>query len=234
MSGSVVQKIADTLRKEIDRGIWNATGRLPPERDLAKMLNASRGTIQEAMRLLRDEGLIVRHIGRGTYLAGYPQESSPISLPEMGGIGPADVLEVRLVVEPSTCAFAANHASTAELTRIREAHVAACRSTDSETFEHWDDEFHYRIAVCLRNPMLRYVFEYLRAARQQPRWFEIKRRTFQNDRHALYCTQHEAILEALQARDPQASYRAMHDHLRSVERNLIGLSQASLIGDDVA
>ena len=232
MPGAVLEKIADTLRHEIQRGTWNATGRLPPERDLAKALNASRGTVRSAMDLLKDEGLIVRHVGRGTYLAHYPEVSSPISLLEVESVSPADVLEARLLLEPSICAYATNHASQAELTRIQEAHIAASRSTDSTEFEHWDDEFHYRIAACLRNSLLRYVFECLRAARQQPRWLEVKRHSFQKDLNKLYCTQHETILETLRARDPQASYKAMRDHLRTVQHNLIGLSEGSLIGHD--
>lgn len=220
--GTVVEKIADALRLEIDHGAWNGTGRLPPERDLAKTLNVSRGTVRGAMRILKDEGLIVRRVGRGTHLANYSETPSPKSSPEVESISPSDVLEVRLILEPSTCAFAATHASAAELTKIREAHLAACRSTDGDEFEQWDHEFHHRIFVCLRNPLLRYFFECLRAARQQPQWFEIKRRTFLGDRRNLYCRQHEAILEALRARDPLASYRAMHDHLRAVQHNLIG------------
>lgn len=50
-------------------------GRLPPERDLAARFGASRATVSKVLTALEGEGLIVRRVGRGTFVS--PHEGRP-------------------------------------------------------------------------------------------------------------------------------------------------------------
>ena len=59
------QQAADSLRRQIHAGEF-PDGVLPDERSLAAQLGASRNALREALRLLRDEGLIRRRQGVGT------------------------------------------------------------------------------------------------------------------------------------------------------------------------
>lgn len=60
--------IADDLRRSIREGERAPGGRLPSETDLARHYGRSVPTVQNALRLLNDEGLIDRQHGRGTFV----------------------------------------------------------------------------------------------------------------------------------------------------------------------
>ena len=63
------QQIRDIMRKEILDKM--AVGdRLPPERELAERFGANRATVSRALASLVSEGLLVRRVARGTFVAG--------------------------------------------------------------------------------------------------------------------------------------------------------------------
>jgi GntR family transcriptional regulator len=67
--GSSSGRVAAELREQLRRGDHPPGGKLPSEPDLAARLGVSRPTLREALRLLEDQGLIVRRHGSGTYVA---------------------------------------------------------------------------------------------------------------------------------------------------------------------
>jgi GntR family transcriptional regulator len=54
----------------IESGIWKPGDQLPPEDVIARGVKLSLGTVQRALRMLADEGIVVRQHGRGTFVAG--------------------------------------------------------------------------------------------------------------------------------------------------------------------
>ncbi len=67
-------QLARILRSQIISGEYKSGDMLPPEGELSKTFGVSRITVRAALRILSDEGLIVRYSGRGTFVAG---SSSP-------------------------------------------------------------------------------------------------------------------------------------------------------------
>ena len=61
--------IAAILRQKIEDGSLAFATRLPPSRELAGILKVDRSTIARAYEELISEGLIVSHVGRGTFVA---------------------------------------------------------------------------------------------------------------------------------------------------------------------
>lgn len=64
----VYERIADEIRESIRAGQLEPGDRLPAETVLAERYGRSVLTIREALRLLRDEGLIEKQHGRGTFI----------------------------------------------------------------------------------------------------------------------------------------------------------------------
>lgn len=62
------QQLADDLRTAIADGDLAAGQRLPSNRDLAEQYGIAPMTVQSAVRVLRDEGLVVAQQGRGTFV----------------------------------------------------------------------------------------------------------------------------------------------------------------------
>lgn len=218
----VASDIAGALRKRISAGEWADLGRMPPERDLASEFGVARNTIRRAVGLLEEDGTVTRQSGRGTFLPPEQKSTLAQAVERMEGTSPADMMEIRLLLEPSAAQFAATNASTSELNLVREAHQIACDSLDMPTFEHWDAEFHNRIFACSRNDFLKEIHNVMRILRNQSPWFEMKKRSFSEERRQTYCREHGAIVEALMSRDQEAARAAMHEHLLTVERNLLG------------
>src|SRR4051812_20463749 len=218
----VADDIALALRKRIDAGEWTGNGRMPPERDLADQFGVARNTVRRAVGLLEESGTVVRQIGRGTFLAAANTNTLAAAVTRMEGTSPADMMEIRQLLEPAAAAFAATNASVGELNAVREAHQAATDALDMPSFEQWDAEFHHRIFACSRNEFLKEIHNLMRVLRNQPLWFEMKKRSFSEERRRTYCAEHQAILDALVSRDRDGARQAMLSHLQTVERNLLG------------
>ena len=86
----------------------------------------------------------------------------------MEGASPADMMEIRQLLEPAAAAFAATNASATELGKVAEAHRHAVAATVLPDFEHWDAELHHRVFACSRNELLREIHNVLRILRNQP------------------------------------------------------------------
>lgn len=69
-------QISGLLRERIVSGRWPSHMRLPSEPELATKLGVARGTIRRATRSLIDEGLLVQHHGRGTFVGSKLLEQS--------------------------------------------------------------------------------------------------------------------------------------------------------------
>lgn len=218
----VANDIAGALKKRISSGEWASVGRMPPERDLASEFGVARNTIRRAVSLLEEDGMVTRQNGRGTFLQPEKLDTLSSAVARMEGTSPADMMEIRLLLEPSAAQFAATNASTSELAAVREAHLVAADSTDMPIFEHWDAEFHNRIFACSRNDFLKEIHNVMRILRNQSPWFDMKKRSFSEERRQIYCIEHGAILDALMQRDPDGARLAMLAHLTTVKNNLLG------------
>jgi DNA-binding FadR family transcriptional regulator len=218
----VATDIANALKKRIDSGEWQEQGRIPPERDLADEFGVARNTVRRAVGLLQQSGAVSRQVGRGTFLVAANVDTLAAAIKRMEGASPADMMEIRELLEPAAAAFAATNASASEIEAVREAHLEACDAVDMPAFEHWDAEFHHRIFSCSRNEFLREIHNLMRVLRNQAPWFEMKKRSFSEERRRIYCTEHELVLDALLRRDNESAKAAMLQHLKTVERNLLG------------
>ena len=62
------------LREQIASGRMRRGERLPATRELAERLRLNRATIASAYGLLEAEGLLAGHVGKGSFVAGFPEE----------------------------------------------------------------------------------------------------------------------------------------------------------------
>lgn len=66
---ALFRDVADRIKADIERGIFQRGERIPTEHDLGDQYGVSRDTITRALNLLKAEGLLEAHTSRGTYVA---------------------------------------------------------------------------------------------------------------------------------------------------------------------
>jgi DNA-binding FadR family transcriptional regulator len=217
----VASNIAGSLRERIAAGEWSATGRLPPERDLAAEYGVARNTVRRAVEAIANNGTIARQVGRGTFLNGGTSELATI-LQQLTGVSPADLMAARLIVEPQAAAIAAKNASSSDLQSIAEAHHHASDAHHTDEFEHWDSQFHHRLFAATRNELLASIHAILQVIRSRNAWIELKRKSFSENRRRDYCAQHAEVVAALENRDADGAAQAMLHHIEAIETALFG------------
>jgi DNA-binding FadR family transcriptional regulator len=221
--GDVVKTAEQTLRALLEEqtasGALGPGAKLPTERELVERLAAPRSAIRRALERLERDGLIIRQVGRGTFLtesadhhfSGAPPDTSP-----------AEIMQVRLTIEPPVAALAARLANQADLDRITGFLRAGEQCDNFETFEAQDSNLHRAIAQAAHNELLMSMFDMMSTARALPVWGSLKRRTSTPERRATYREGHARIVTALADRDPAEAETAMRVHLRDVSANLLG------------
>jgi DNA-binding FadR family transcriptional regulator len=200
--------------------MWKAGHRLPTERELQVQLGVARNTVRKGLARLEREGKIVRHVGRGTFVAELKANAPQNFLERLSGCSPAEVMEVRLLLEPRAAELAATRASSGELQFLMECLKGAEGASDLETFEHWDGLLHKTIIQATKNELLIGLYEAINAIRNRPEWAKLKERTVTVRRRRAYQKQHAALVAALSDRDRQATRHLMRTHLLAVRNNL--------------
>lgn len=69
---SVPLQLRSVLTEEIERGVYGDAGKLPSERALADRFAVSRTSVRECLNILVKDGLLIRIVGKGTFIASAP------------------------------------------------------------------------------------------------------------------------------------------------------------------
>ncbi|WP_245953558.1 GntR family transcriptional regulator [Arthrobacter silvisoli] len=143
------EAVRDTLRSRIFEGHY-APGTRLVERDLAAEFNVSRLPIREALRMLRQEGLIRDRASRGSEVAGLSAKDVE------------DLFDVRESLEVLACRLAASRAGEEDLKRLSglldDAERFLAKGSILEAHRA-NSEFHDAITAIANNNFLRSALE---------------------------------------------------------------------------
>ena len=211
------RQIAEQLRTLMSAGEFVAGTRLPAERDLAKQLGVSRPSVREALIALEVEGWVEVRTGSGVYVKdraatnGKGQGHTPIPPTEWG---PLELIRARRVVEGEVAALAAVQAKRKDTDAMRRAIDAMQSDADRNVMPlDGDRAFHTSIVQACGNVVLLETVQGFWDSRRGP-LFERLGGYFETvDSWRAAITEHEAIHDAIRARDPDAARTAMHSHL---------------------
>ncbi|WP_430472594.1 FadR/GntR family transcriptional regulator [Thalassospira lucentensis] len=211
------------LRNYITEGGFSQGVKLPPERHLTDELGMTRTTLRKALDALERDGLIWRHVGKGTFMADKSQTRSVNETVQLGRqLTPFKMMRARLTIEPSIAREAAVNASGDTLAGMRRALDRSRKATTWEAYEIEDDAFHRSVAEACDNLLLMAMFDQLNEVRRAVAWGNVERKTVRPSLDHVSFAQHEAIAAAIVGRQPQDAYDAMRAHLLSVSSRLFG------------
>jgi DNA-binding FadR family transcriptional regulator len=173
--------------------------------------------VRRALGILEADGRIVRHVGRGTFLAEGPEGPDGAA-----ATSPAEIMAVRLLIEPRMMPLAVAAATSADFAEIERCLAKGDEAASYEDFEVWDAALHRAFAAATHNTLLSRVMRMINEARDQPLWGTLKRRSSTPERRDAYRSDHRAIAEALAERHVEAATEAMRRHLLRVRANILG------------
>lgn len=224
-AANAVSAIVDRIEANIANGTWGPGSRLPTERELEEEFGVARNTLRKGLKRLENTGKIIRHVGRGSFVAdATPAEPTDAQhlLNRVIGSSPAEVMEIRLVLEPWAASIAAIRATAGDIAQMRHCLVSAEAALDVPEFEIWDGKLHEVIIASAKNELLAGLYEAINMARHQPEWMKLKQRTVTPERRATYQAQHGEIVEALGERDADRAAELVRIHLLAVRISLVG------------
>jgi len=208
--------LLDSLTRDLRADRWREGERLPTERDLGTTYGVARNTVRRALDALEQQGLILRHVGRGTFRAPAAPPAAEESL------SPSDVVECRLILEPEMISLAVARASQADIARMDECLRGTDGAADLAAFEHWDAALHDAFARGTHNGAVIAMSRSLARVRERTDWGRLKARGNTAAHRATLQSQHHAMVEAVRQRDRAEARRVMREHILFVQDYMFG------------
>lgn len=213
-------RIVDSLLGLITEKRLLPGDKLPPERELAQMMNVGRPVLREALRALAVMNVIEIRPGSGAYVSALQPEQLVRHLDFVFSLDNSSIfqlIDARKTLELRTAALAAKQITTEEIAEL-ESYLAQMVANiyDPEKCDEFDRSFHRKIASASRNPIL---FQFVAVVNQLGG--KSRRRSYGlPDALPETFDEHQAIVDALNARDPKAARKAMAYHLDQAELHL--------------
>ena len=165
--GRVSEEIVEQVENAIINKRLQTGDRLPTERQLQETFQTSRGTIREALGILKHKGLV--EIKRGGKGGAYVRETSvdPVSeslafLIKRRRVSFKELAEFRISAEGTAAGLAAERAGPEEIEAFKAARTEGERileedPLDLEKFYRWEREMHQHLAKLSHNSIIQWV-----------------------------------------------------------------------------
>ena len=202
-------------------GFPPAGGKLPTERELAKRFAVPRNAVRKMLAQLEAEGVIMRRVGRGTFLVNVASADGAAA-GAATHISPGELMEARLRIEPAITELIVTNATSADFDRMEMCLDKAERAATLDEFELWDAALHEAMASATHNRFVIRILAIVTAVRRQSEWGKLKDRIVTPERRLKYQAEHRAIVSALKDRDEVRAKDAVATHLQHAWRNLFG------------
>jgi GntR family transcriptional regulator, transcriptional repressor for pyruvate dehydrogenase complex len=219
-SSRLYEQIVQQIEESILNGSLKSGDQLPAERDLARSLGVSRTAVREAVKTLREKGLVEAYSGRGTFITDGTAQAARQSFDLMVKIGQQDgsphLAELRSILEPGIAALAAERVQEEDLAAMREAVGTMDRSQkDPAAYIEADLDFHLALAEAVANPLILSLIDSIVGLLREQRIkiFNVEGGPQRGQIH------HKRILEAVERRDPEMARGAMRAHLEQVRQD---------------
>ena len=214
------EQIVQQIEESVLNGSLKPGDRLPAERDLAELLGVSRTAVREAVKTLREKGLVEAYSGRGTFVTDGTSQAARQSFDLMVKVGQREgsphLVELRLIMEPGIAALAAERVEDEDLAAMREAVCVMDRSQNNpEAYIEADLDFHLALAEAAANPLILSLIDSIVGLlrKERIRIFRVEGGPQRSQFH------HKRILEAVERRDPETARSAMRAHLEQVRQD---------------
>ncbi|WP_266064078.1 FadR/GntR family transcriptional regulator [Brucella intermedia] len=212
---SLVETTIDLIRAQVEGGTWKIGEQIPKEQELADMLQVSRNTVREAIRVLSHANVLDVRQGDGTYVRLNVDPTEIMRRVSRAGL--REHFELRAMLETEAARLAAANRSEADVKMLRKLLEGRGELRDHETrdaFADADLAFHGAIARACGNAALAELYRYFSMTVRVNILSAIEERDLpEPDLKA-----HNAIIDAIAVKDEDGAAEAA----RAVVAPLIG------------
>jgi len=214
------EQIVSQIEQRIEAGSLKVGDQLPSERELAEQFTVSRTAVREAVKALRQKGLVEIRPGRGTFITNGTSDTIRNSLSMLMKIGATKgsgfLVEVREILEPEIAARAATRITDEYITAMQDAvKIMDTALNNVNVFVEADLDFHLALAEGTQNPYIPILMDsIIDLLREQRKRIGLTKGGLKRGQ-----VHHKKILDAVTRRDPQAARQAMQDHLKQVRED---------------
>ena len=197
---ALYEEVAELLRqrifhRELEPGSWI------DELKIAEEFGISRTPLREALKVLAAEGLVTMKVRRGAYV-------TEVSLEDLG-----NVYHLLSLLESDAAGVVASSATDAQLQELLALHQqleasALPGTSNTDAYFALNEKFHMRLLEIANNRWRDQLVADLRKVMKLNRHNSL----LKTGRMQESLQEHRAIMDALLARDPQASAQRMREH----------------------
>jgi len=209
------EMVIDQLKTLILNGSLKPGDRLLPERELSEMLNVSRTSIREALKILEALDLVYVKPGGGTFLKK-PTISgiiTPLSIFMQEDSTYTSLFETRTLLESGIARLAAERRTAEDLAEIELCCHLIADSQSLEDVIEADIRFHSSITSAAKNSTL-HSFSSLISELIKHGVRKTRETLFSEpEANEISAKQHFDIFYAIRDRDSEAAYKSMFHHL---------------------
>jgi DNA-binding FadR family transcriptional regulator len=224
---SVADQVAKKILDLVRTGNLKPGDQLPPERDLAQMLQVSRPSLREAMRGLQILGVVKSRQGGGAFISSLEADDLLAPLQFLITLNAENVhalYESRILVDGGIARMAAERLEADDLARLEAiVELQTKLLNDPLGFRVSDLEFHQTIMDATGNPFLVRVSHSLYVLGMEYR--RVASETSGVLRQSL--EDHREILAAMTAHDPDAAEKAMIRHITNVHHSTLAAMEGA-------
>lgn len=218
-TAGVAQQAAEMIREMLFSGAYQRGDKLPGEIRLAAQLGIARSSVREALRQLAAQGYVELIPNRGAFAAATCEEELPQhrSWIEINRDMAADLLDVRICIEPFAAELCAKNITDEGLERLRqllEAFEAALPGADKELLSRLDLEFHRAVLALSANRYLLQMYEPLLDAFMEYSCKSTGETSFSRETY----TEHYSVYNAIALHAPLEARAAMQLHIAISQR----------------
>jgi DNA-binding FadR family transcriptional regulator len=193
--------------------------KIPNEFELSQILKVGRSTVREAIKLLVSRNILEVRQGAGTFIV---EQQIGISSDPLGLIFIkdkrkliADLLEIRMMIEPRICSLAALAATPEDIAQMQTfADDVEASISSGQDHAQADIDLHTKIATASGNLVLQNLLPVIQRA--VALFSNITQRDLRQDTIAS----HRAIVTAIRERNPVAASDAMIIHIVNIRNNV--------------
>lgn len=215
------EKVIEHIKNEIWRGSLKRGERLPPERELAELLNVSRNSVREAIRTLGLMGFVSSTQGAGNFVTCDIEQNLRESLHIMLMMGETNYLQIsqlRCGIESVNARLAAERILPSQAARMMQLAQMMRDEPDPRKACYYDQELHILLCEASGNRLIKSLYSAMLSIINDFISTMYLKISADPKQAAELADAHFRLVNGISVHDSEGAVRAMRDHFAVVDR----------------